>query len=66
MNMHKNAWLTPRGRERIVWQVDGWDRFSLTTRRVTYSWKIGTLPGNVWLNSVSFHGHGCASVRPSS
>jgi hypothetical protein len=23
MNMHKNAWLTPRGRERIVRQVDG-------------------------------------------
>ena len=45
MNMHKNAWLTPRGRERIVRQVDGSDRFSLTTRRVTYSWKIGTTAG---------------------
>ncbi len=23
MNMHKNAQLTPRGRERIAWQVEG-------------------------------------------
>ena len=48
MNTHKNAWLTPRGREPIVRQVDGWDRFSLTTRRVTYSWKIGTTAGRMF------------------